>query len=212
VSGILILGAGGHAKVVADILLARGEVVAGLLDDAPARWRTMQLGVPVLGAIDSWREHDPTGLVIGIGDNRARRDVAARLGAAAQDRWRSAVHPAATLAPSVRLGRGVVVAAGVVVNPDAELGDHAIVNTAASVDHDCVVGAYAHIAPGARLAGGVTVGAGALVGIGAVVLPGCAIGAWAVVGAGAVVARDIPPNVVAKGVPARWSETPTPPA
>jgi sugar O-acyltransferase (sialic acid O-acetyltransferase NeuD family) len=204
VSGLLILGGGGHGKVVADILLARGEPVLGFLDDDAATWGTARLDLPVLGGIDTFADHAPAGLVPGLGANAARKRVVERLGERARGLWRPAIHPGALVAPSARIGQGVVVAAGAVINPDAVVGDHAIVNTGATVDHDCVVGAYAHLAPGTHLAGGVRVGDGTLVGIGSVVIPYRSIGHWSVVGAGAVVVRDIPDGVTAKGLPARW--------
>jgi acetyltransferase EpsM len=203
-SGLLILGGGGHGKVVADILLARGELVLGFLDDDAATWGTTRFDLPVLGGIDTFADHSPAGLVPGLGANAARQRVVERLGERARGLWRPAIHPRAIVAPSARIGQGAVVAAGTVINPDAVVGDHAIVNTGATVDHDCVVGAYAHLGPGTHLAGGVRVGEGTLVGIGAVVIPYRSIGRWSIVGAGAVVVRDIPDGVTAKGLPARW--------
>ena len=201
---MLVLGAGGHGKVVADILLCRGLAVRGFLDDDPAIWGATRLGLPVLGAIESYAGYAPDGLVMGIGANHIRRQVAERLGAAATPLWRNAIHPQATVAASARLGRGVMIAAGAVVNPDSALGDHVIINTGATVDHDCTLGAYVHLAPGGHLAGGVRIGAGTLIGVGASVAPQRSVGEWATVGAGAVVVRDIPDRVIAKGVPARW--------
>ncbi len=203
-SGVLVLGAGGHGKVVADTLLSQGAPVRAFLDDSPGTWGDYVLGIPVLGAIDRWSDPTPDGLVSGVGSNMARRRVVERLGAAAAPLWRNAVHPRATVSPRAALGCDVVIVAGAVVNAGAAIGSHVIINTSASVDHDCVVGDYAHVAPGAHLAGGVVVGEGALVGVGAVVAPGCSVGRWAVVGAGTVVVRDIPDGVTAKGVPARW--------
>ena len=205
-SGLLIVGAGGHARVVADILLCRGLPVLGYVDDDPASWGSVRLGLPVLGSVEAWAEHAPGGLVMGIGDNAARRAVVGRLGERAGELWRSAVHPDATVAASARLGRGVVIAARAVVNPDALIGDHAIINTGATVDHDCRLGAYCHVAPGANLAGGVEVGEGALIGVGAAVIPYLSVGRWATVGAGAVVVRDVPDGVTATGAPARWRD------
>lgn len=205
-SGVLIVGAGGHAKVVADILRCQGATVLGYVDDDASLWGTLRLGLPVLGGIDGWAGHAPAGLVMGVGGNAARQAVVRRLGEPAAGLWRSAVHPDATVAASVRLGEGVVIAARAVVNPDTVVGDHAIINTGATVDHDCMLGAYSHIAPGAHLAGGVEVGEGALVGVGASVIPYRSIGPWATIGAGAAVVRDVPGRVTARGVPARWDQ------
>lgn len=202
-NGVLILGAGGHAKVVADILRCRGTTVLGFLDDDPATWGTARLELPVLGGIATYRERMPGGLILGIGDIAARVALVERLGTDARTLWCNAIHPHATVARSVRLGRGVAVVARAVVNPDAILGDHSIVNTGATVDHDCAIGEHAHIGPGAHLGGGVHIGRGAFIGIGASVTPGLTIGDGAVVGAGAVVVADVPPHAMVKGVPAR---------
>src|SRR4051812_34817220 len=121
--GILVMGAGGHAKVVADILLCQGVAVLGFLDDDVATWGTMRLGLPVLGGIATYADYQPEGLVLGIGSNAARRRLVAQLGPRAQPLWRNAVHPRAIVAASVRLGQGVVVVAGAVINPDSVLGD-----------------------------------------------------------------------------------------
>ena len=202
-SGVLILGAGGHAKVVADILMAQGTHVQGFLDDDPHLCGEMRLGLPVLGAIDVYLDYEPDGLIIGIGDNRARRSIAERLSIQAQRLWRNAVHPRATIARSVRLGRGIVVAAGAVINPDSVLGDHAIINTGATVDHDCTIGGFVHVAPGARVAGGVVLGEGAFLGIGSSLIPQISVGEWTTIGAGSVVTSDLAANLIAFGVPAR---------
>ncbi|MDQ2828753.1 MAG: acetyltransferase [Chloroflexota bacterium] len=203
--GVLILGAGGHGKVVADILLCQGVPVLGFLDDDPMLEGHARLGLPIVGRIDAYPCYEPSGLVLGIGDTAQRRWVVRRCGAEAQPLWRNAIHPRAIVAASARLGQGVTISAGAVVNPDASLDDHTIVNTGATVDHDCVVAAYGHIAPGASLAGGVRIGEGVLIGVGANICPNCSIGDWAVVGAGATVVRDIPAGVTAVGVPARYT-------
>jgi sugar O-acyltransferase (sialic acid O-acetyltransferase NeuD family) len=199
-----VVGAGGHGKTVADILICQGIAVLGFLDDDQATWGGLRLGKPVLGPIEAYRDFAPVMLGLGIGDNQARRRVIERLGAQALVLWCTAVHPRAIIAASAQLGRGAVIAAGAVVNPDAIVGDYAIINTGATVDHDCRIGHYAHIAPGAHLSGRVRIRDGALLGIGSVVAPGCSVGAWSIVGAGAAVVRDIPDWMTAMGVPARW--------
>jgi sugar O-acyltransferase (sialic acid O-acetyltransferase NeuD family) len=201
--GILILGAGGHGKVVADILCCAGEPVMGFLDDDPATWGTTRLGLPVLGDIVTYREHLPSGLILGMGNIAARARIVDTLGGEAHGLWRNAIHPRAIVARSVQLGCGVAVMAGAVVNPESVLGDHSVINTGATVDHDCTIGAYAHVGPGAHLAGGVRVGRAALVGIGASVTQGLAIGDGAIIGAGSVVIDPVPAHVTVKGIPAR---------
>lgn len=203
-SGVIIIGAGGHAKVVADILRAQGIHVLGYLDDNMSLHGQQRLGLPVLGSVDNYRDFNTDGLVIGIGSNAVRRSLAKRLSDVPSSLWINAVHPQAVVAPSVQLGVGVVIAAGAVVNPDVVIGDHVIINTGATVDHDCIIGCCAHIGPGVRLAGNVQIDDECFIGIGAVAIPGCHIGAGAVVGAGSVVISDIPAGVTAKGVPAHW--------
>lgn len=200
---LLIYGAGGHAKVVADALVKAGVTVAGFIDDDPAATGKRMLGFQVVGTgamIDA--EWPGAGIVPAIGDNRARAALLARLKAGANP-LASAIHPAAIFGNGAVIGDGSFLAAGAVVNPDAVLGEGVIVNTLASVDHDCRIGPCVHIAPGARLCGGVSVGAGTLIGTGSVVIPGITIGANAVIGAGSVVIRDVPDGARVAGNPAR---------
>ena len=203
-SGILILGAGGHGKVIADILLSSQQPVIGFLDDEPSLWGNQVLGLPVLGAMQDFERYQPAGLVAAIGNNAARDALVRKLGDAAQQLWVRAQHPAAIVALSAQVGHGTVLMAGAVVNPDAVIGDHVIVNTGATIDHDCRIEDFAHVAPGAHLAGGVVVGARTLIGVGASVIPYQTIGQDVIIGAGATVVRTVPDAVMAKGTPARW--------
>lgn len=199
---IAVVGAGGHGKVVVGTLQAAGELVAGVFDRDRARWGSTLLGVEVLGDLDALAESGLRRAVLAIGDNRTRHRLAADLESRELD-WATGVHPATSVHESVSLGPGSVVFAGAVVQPDSRIGAHSIVNTAASIDHDCRLGEFVHVAPGASVAGGVTLGRGAFLGVGCSVLPGLTIGEWAVVGAGATVIRDVAPNAIVKGVPAR---------
>jgi UDP-perosamine 4-acetyltransferase len=142
--------------------------------------------------------------IVALGDNRLRARLAQEviaLGFALD----SAVHPGAQVSPTARLGQGVAIMAGAILNAATTLGDGSIVNTGASVDHDNRIGRFVHVAPGAHLAGYVTVEDGALIGVGATVGRGrpLRIGAGAVVGAGSVVIGDVLPGVVVAGNPAR---------
>lgn len=204
---VIVVGAGGHATVVADILFRMRDAGATIdpvacVDDDPSRHGAELLGMRIRGPVDhlSGILHD--GVVVAIGDNRIR----ARLFAALRERGERfccAIHPAAVVAPGVRLGEGVMVCAGVVVNAATEVGDNVILNTGSTIDHHNRIGPHAHIGPGTHLGGEVTIGEGALVGIGVSILPRRSIGAWTVIGAGAVVTRDVPAGVTAVGVPAR---------
>ncbi|HSO38506.1 MAG TPA: acetyltransferase [Labilithrix sp.] len=198
---LVVYGSGGHGKVVCDVLLAAGHVVAGFIDDDGERHGTLVLGLPVLGG----GEHlvaKGARVALGIGSNRARSAVAAKI-ASLGGVLVTCVHPRAVVAPSAVLGEGTVVMALAVVNPDARIGRGAVVNTAAVVEHDCVVGDFAHVSPNSVMGGACTVGALAQLGIGATMLPGTAIGEGALVGAGGVVVRDVAAGAVARGVPAR---------
>ena len=203
---IIVYGAGGHARVVLDVIEKSGAyTIAGLLDDSAELAGDVRSGYRVLGGSALFRgliEEGVQGMIVALGDNLRRRVVfdAARV---AGFEMVTAIHPSALLGSRVKIGVGSVLVAGVVVNVDAEIGDNVIVNTSASVDHDCRIGAHAHLSPGVRLAGRVTVGEFTHIGIGAVVLPNRIIGKHCIVGAGSVVRADVPDGMVVAGNPAR---------
>lgn len=195
----VVIGGGGHAKVVIASIEAAGDEVLRVLDDAPSRWGTTLLGRPVTGPVSPELVPPDAVAVLAIGSGRVRAALAAKLPL----RWGTVIHPAAVVHPSVVLGEGTVVFAGAVVQPDTTVGSHVIINTAASVDHDGALGAFVHIAPGVHLAGQVTVGEGTLVGVGSAVIPQITIGAWSTVGAGSAVVHDVADGVTVAGRPAR---------
>jgi len=206
---VIGFGAGGHAKVVIDLLRAGGRFeIVGLLDPNPRLRNASVLGVPVLGGDDlvpSLYERGVRDAFIGVGaisstwPRRRLFDLALQHGL----NLVTAVHPSAVISPSAKIGRGATVMAGVVVNAEAVVGENVILNTGSIIEHDCTIGDHAHVASGARLAGGAVVGEGAQIGIGAVVRQGIRIGRLAMVGAGSVVVDDVPDSVVVVGVPAR---------
>jgi UDP-perosamine 4-acetyltransferase len=200
---VVVIGGGGHAKVIIEILQDAGLFeVAGCT--APGR-ETRVLDVPVLGDDSQLPRIYASGVrnaFVGIGDNRLRRALAQNVLAVGFNLV-NAISPRAALSRRVETGVGVAVMAGAVINACCRLGDGCIINTGATVDHDCAIGDWAHIAPGTNLAGCVTVGEGAFLGIGSRVIPKITLGAWTTVGAGAVVIRDLPAAVTAVGVPAR---------
>lgn len=207
---VIIIGAGGHGQVVADILLAVAEAggdidLAGYLDDDAALHGKILLERPVLGPVNSLGEIEHDGVIVAIGDNRTRQRVFDMLEARGAHPV-TACHPRAAIARGVSVGDGCAICAGVVVNPGSVVGKNVILNTGCTVDHHNVIGDHAHIAPGAHLGGGVNVGEGALIGMGATVLPGMAAGNWCAVGAGACVTRPVPDGQTVRGVPARPCE------
>ncbi|HEX4498307.1 MAG TPA: acetyltransferase [Thermoanaerobaculia bacterium] len=201
---IVVVGGGGHARVVIETLLAAGLRVAGYTD--PAGTGTLFGGIPCLGddgALSSLAR-SVRSAIVAVGDNALR----ARLARRAEElgfELASAIHPSARLSPSAILGRGLAIMANAVLNAGSVVLDNAIINTAASVDHDCRIGRTVHVAPGCRIAGYVTVEDGALIGVGSVVGRGrpLRIGARAVVGSGSVVIQDVPPDAIVAGNPAR---------
>jgi sugar O-acyltransferase (sialic acid O-acetyltransferase NeuD family) len=200
---LYVYGAGGHGKVVAEAAQASGAFeLRGFLDADRARWGSEWAGTPVRGDVDAIEQG--AAIALGIGDNRARADVArALLGR----RLATVVHPTAVVSATARVGEGTFVGPQAVVHADAALGRGCIVNSAAVVEHDCRLGDFVHVSPRATLGGGVHVGEGAHLGLGAVLLPGVSVGAWTTLGAGAVLVESLPDGVVAKGVPARVRPT-----
>jgi sugar O-acyltransferase (sialic acid O-acetyltransferase NeuD family) len=196
---IYIVGAGGHAKVVSAAIEAGGRRVIALLDEnASAAGFLMSKEVRPLPAATWWGQ-EPRSAHLAIGRNSVRQRLSSDLNA----KWVSVVHPTAWVHESARIGRGVFIGAGVVVQPDAFIGDHTIVNTGVIVEHDCVVGRFCHLAPRTILAGGVKVGDGAFLGAGTTVIPEVHIGEWTILGAGAVVIRNVEREATLAGVPAR---------
>ncbi len=203
----VIVGCGGHGRVVLDILTAAGQHdVVGFLDSNPDSHGRRIDGVPVLGDINQIErlrhEHNIEAAIIAIGENGIRRafaDACERSGL----QLVNAIHPSANIAHQTTLGRNVVIAAGALVCAHCQIGDSVILNTGSIVDHESMIGTAVHICPGARLAGRVTAEAGAFVGIGATVVQSIRIGYESVIGAGAVVINDVNPLTTVVGVPAR---------
>ncbi|BBH19570.1 putative acetyltransferase EpsM [Paenibacillus baekrokdamisoli] len=202
---LIIVGGGGHGKVVMDIAEMMGDF--SLLAIADDKFTTIQESNDILcgptSIIGNLLEADQEALVIiAIGDNRSRFRMAERLDLP-KERYAKLQHPGAHVSKHAIVAPGTVVMAGAVVNTTASIAAHAIINSGAVIEHDVVVGPFAHISPNAALAGAVTVGEGAHVGIGASVIPGVRIGKWSVLGAGAAAIRDVLDHLIAVGVPAK---------
>lgn len=202
---VVIVGAGGHGKVVLDILRAAGRQVFAFLDADARLMGTRVGGLPVLGPVSQlpklWQQK-VRHAIVAIGDNATRR----RYGALLREQGFeliNAIHPSAVVSASASHGENVVIAANAVISTESRIEDFVIVNNGAIVDHECHVGIAAHLTPGVKLAGRVRVGEEAFIGLGACIIQCLSIGRRAVVGAGAVVLRDVPDETTVVGVPAK---------
>lgn len=198
---VLLVGAGGHAKVVIEALLSGGSVPF-VCDQNKALLGELILGQFTIQALDQWPSL-PCNFHICIGNSDVREALSATAVAHGKMPY-SIVHPAAVVSSFASVGAGSFVAANATVAAEAVIGEHCIINHAAVVDHDSHVGSFSHIAPNATLCGGVSLGQGCTVGAGATILPGVSIGDRVVVGAGSVVSADIEGHQVVCGVPARY--------
>lgn len=196
---LVIIGAGGHAKVVFDIVetICTYNVIAFV--DQISENESKLFDVPVR---KDFAEIAPCAYVVAIGDNKARSKTFEDL-KAKNFKPTTLIHPSAVISKRASIGAGTVIMPNAVVNADAKIGIDCIINTGAIIEHDCVIGNHSHISVGVCLAGNVHVGDGALVGVSASARPHAKIGSWSTVGVGAVVIKDIPDNCTAVGVPAR---------
>ncbi len=205
----LLFGTGGHAKVVMESILSNGCKNIQLFDDNPAKFSLFWLGYQITGGrselIAFGQENQYEGVIVTIGDNQIRQKIYTEF-AHANLAFASAIHPKTVIASSVKLGVGLMIMAGVVINPDTTIGNNVIINTGAIIEHDIIIGDHVHIAPNATLCGGVHVGELTLIGAGAIVLPGVRIGKECIVGAGAVVTNDINDGDMVLGIPAKKRE------
>jgi sugar O-acyltransferase (sialic acid O-acetyltransferase NeuD family) len=187
----VLIGAGGHARVVYDALNQSDYDSSGLEvrgNDAGSAFYERPVQTPeVLDDMTGNRVH------VAIGHNGVRADLLARTQDCGGDIW-TITHPKAILAMTAQVAGGCLLAAGAVLGPCADINIGCILNHSCVVDHDCTLGRYCHIAPGAVLGGGVTVGDGVLVGANSTVLPGVTIGSNVIIGAGSVVTKDVPSN------------------
>ena len=199
---IVVYGAGGHGKVVAEILVACGHSLHGFIDDNASLRGSSVLGLPVFSADEWLRSHAHGGVALGVGTNVAREQIAMRV---KHNRCTllAVVHPGAFVARSARIGEGAAIMPGAVLNPDCQIGEGAIINSGAIVEHDAQIGPYVHLSPNSTAGGGAQIAAYAHIGMGASVLPFKRVGMNCVIGAGAVVTSDIPEGQLAYGIPAR---------
>ncbi len=201
---VIIIGSGGHAKVVIDILNinANYKIIGCISKDPPEKHI---LNIPILGNDDIIPELFQKGITnvfIAIGENKLRLKLAEYLTKMGFNII-NVISNDSNISTTVSLGKGIVVMPGASINVDTVISDYSIINTNSSVDHDCFIGKAIHIAPGSNLAGNVSVGEGSFLGIGCVVTPGISINEWTTVGAGSVVIKNLESHSVYVGNPAK---------
>lgn len=194
---LVIIGASGHGKVVADIAIKNGYNEIIFLDDDESIYECG--GYPIVGKSSEAGTIDAD-VIIGIGNAGVRKRIQESI---PDEKMATLIHPDAVVADDVVIGAGTVVMAGAVINPGARIGKGCIINTCSSVDHDCEVGDYVHIAVGSHLCGTVFVGSGTWIGAGAIVSNNVSICPNCMIGAGAVVIKEIKESGTYVGVPAK---------
>jgi acetyltransferase EpsM len=202
---IVVIGEGGHSKVIQDIIAAVNNYkIVAILDDkyGDVQKREGILYGPIAAVFNIANEDENIRFIVAIGNNQVRSEIVKRIGLP-KERFATLIHPSAIISPSVSIGEGTVVMPNCVINANTEIGKHVIINTGAIVEHDNYISDYAHISPNATLTGNISVGEGTHIGASATVIPGIKIGEWSIVGAGSTVIRDIPPFSKAVGSPTR---------
>ena len=204
---MIIFGAGGHAKVLIDVLHGQSASLLGITDPDPRKRGENILGVPVIGNDDviSNYHNDSIELINGIGmiANEKKRQQIFCIFKRKGYTFANVIHNSAIISPYVELSEGIQIMAGAVIQPGSEIGTNSIINSRASIDHDVIIGDHVHVAPGVTVSGGVQIGDGTLIGTGATIIQGIKIGVCSIVAAGAVVIRDVPDGATVMGVPAK---------
>jgi acetyltransferase EpsM len=202
---IVVVGRGGHSKVIADMILSYQENdMVGFLDD-----KYDEIGLieniycgPISSAKQLVEAFHDLKFVIAIGDNKVRKAIVERLNIP-DENYVSVIHQSAVISPSAKIGYGSVVMPNSVINADTQIGVHSIINTASVIEHDSIIGDFSHVCPGTTLTGTVQIGEGTYVGAGSTIIPNIRIGEWTIIGAGAAVITDIPSYCTAVGIPAK---------
>lgn len=196
-TSIIIIGAGGHGKVVVDCVEQENKYnIEAVVDDNYKDRSVFDFEVAQKNNTTGYKNQN---VIIAVGDCATRKKIASEL----KSEFVSTIHPSASVSKYAQIGNGSQIFANAVVNPDAIIGNHVIINTSAIVEHDCNVGDFVHLSPNSCIGGGVTIGACTHIGIGTAVIQGITIGKNVVVGAGAVVINDIPDNCTVVGIPAK---------
>ncbi len=206
---IVLVGGGGHCKVVASIFKEKDEFeIVGISDLGDNVGKTV-LGIPVKYTDFQLKNLYDSGVksaivTLGSVGDPEKRVRLFKLLKETGFNLPVVISKYAIVSEDVKIGEGTVIMPGVIINPGTVIGKNVIINTGSIIEHDCVIGDHVHIAPGVVLSGGVKIGCCSHIGTGAIVIQNISIGKNAIIGAGAVVVRNIPDGVVAKGVPARW--------
>lgn len=195
---VIIIGAGGHGKVIADIVRKNGDILVGFLDDAYLE-ETEFYGSKIYGKIEKYKEFADCQFIVAIGNNTIRKKVATMLDC----QWYTAIHPSSQISDSVKVGEGTCVMANAVINADTVIGNHAIINTGSVIEHDCKIGDFCHISPSATVCGVTTIGKNVWIGAGATIKNVLTICDNVTVGMGAIVINDINESGIYVGVPAK---------
>ena len=207
---IIIIGSGGHAKVVADIILTREKElnedlkIIGFLDDNFKNLKYDNIfNIPIIGNlnnIDNFNKNEDYFFIIAIGSNEVRKKISKKY---QKLNYYTAIHPRSIISREVTIGSGTVVMANAVINPNSTIGKHCILNTSSVIEHDNELGDYVHISPNATLCGGVNIKDNSWIGAGSVVRQQIYIGKDVVVGANSVVVKDIENSCIVVGDPAK---------
>lgn len=204
---VIVLGSGGHSKVLIETLKEQNVKIVGATDPKSDKHGQMVYGVDIIGDDDTVFNYAPENILLvnglgSIGSTCYRTELFARFTKVGY-KFASVIHGSAIVSAGAQLGDGVQVMAGAIIQTGALIGNNSIINTKASVDHDCHIERNVHIAPGATLSGGVYISEDVHLGAGVVVIQGIKIGKNSIIGAGSLVICDIPEGVVAYGVPAK---------
>jgi sugar O-acyltransferase (sialic acid O-acetyltransferase NeuD family) len=198
---IILIGAGGHAKVIIAAARQAGRNVRAIYDDDGSRWDQSVLGVPIKGPIS---QSGSTGLpaVLAFDNPLDRKAMAIQLDLP----WATVIHPSAFINPSSRIGPGCVIMEAVVIQPSVQVGRHVVVSANATISHDSIVEDFVRLGPGVDLAGSVHIDEGVAIEVGGVVIPSVRVGKWTIVGPRGTVIRNVPDNVKVAGIPAKFVE------
>jgi len=208
-SKLIIVGGGGFCREV--IWLARecseSWDIVGILDDNSTMRGKTFCGIQVIGTIDDCSHYPDASFVVAVGSPRTRKSIVNRMISIGDIKFATLIHSSVLKSEYVEIGDGSIITAGCILTTQITLGRHSIVNLACTIGHDVVAGDYCTVAPGVAISGNVRFGDGVEIGTGSTIIQGLHVEEGSFVGAGAVVSKNIPPNVLAVGCPARQVKT-----